>query len=487
MTTAPSSTGIADDEHAARPASGRLGTRAKLVLFVLCASQFIISLDFSILNVALPVLGRDLDMSQAGLQWAVTAFALPSGGFLLLFGRVADLLGRRTFFLAGIAVFTAASVPATLAGTSGLFLAARALQGIGAAAVIPTGMSLLTTIFPEGPQRNRALAVNGTVLSLGFTIGMLLGGAMTSGLGWRSTMALLAVAGVVLVVSAPFLLPESRSTQRPRIDVPGAVTVTGGLLAIIYAMSTAADQGFGRADVVVAMAVGLLLLAAFVVVESRARQPLVSLRLLRRPTVAFGNLAGVTTFSMMSSVIFLLTLYFQDVLGLSALRTGLVFGVQGVVLAATGMLSSRVVARIGARATLVGGLAVQGAFTAVLLLTGARQGLWPAVAALCVASVGHMSVVVSYGINATSGLSDDEQGLAGGLITSSQQLGITIGIPVLSAVLAGRVNALRDAGRDTESAMLGGLHLGFGLDAALVLAAALLVGFGLFGVRRRQA
>lgn len=202
--------------------------RTKLILLLLCAAQFIIALDFSILNVALPVLGGDLGMGQADLQWAVTAFALPSGGFLLLSGRIADLFGRRRLFLIGLALFTAASVLAALAWSPAAFLAGRALQGLGAAVIVPTGMSLLTTTFTEGPQRERALGVSGTVLSLGFTIGMVLGGVLTDALGWRSTMGLLSVAGVAVLAIAPLVLTESRHPRRPRLDLPGAVTVTGG-------------------------------------------------------------------------------------------------------------------------------------------------------------------------------------------------------------------------------------------------------------------
>lgn len=249
----------------------RLSGRARLVLFVLCAAQFMVALDFSVLNVALPVLGADLGLSTSGLQWAVTAFALPSGGFLLLFGRIADLYGRRRLFLAGLTLFGASSLLATLAWDPASFLAGRALQGLGAAVIVPTGMSLLTTTFPEGPLRDRALGISGTLLSLGFTVGMVAGGVLTDTLGWRSTMGLLTVASVVVLVLAPKVLEESRTPDRPRLDVPGAVAVTGGLLALIYALTTAAEHGFGRADVLVALVLGVGLLAAFVVVESVRR------------------------------------------------------------------------------------------------------------------------------------------------------------------------------------------------------------------------
>ncbi|GAA0383618.1 MFS transporter [Streptomyces luteireticuli] len=460
-------------------ADAGMTTRAKLTLLVLCAAQFIVALDFSILNVALPVLGDDLGMGQADLQWAVTAFALPSGGFLLLSGRLGDLHGRRRLFLAGLALFTVASVLATLAWNPAVFLAGRALQGLGAAAVVPAGMALLTTTFPEGPQRERALGISSTLLSLGFTVGMLLGGVMTDGLGWRSTMGLLSVAGVGVLLVAPGLLAESRNPDRPRLDLPGAATVTGGLLALIYALSTAAQRGFGGADVLVTLIAGPVLLVAFVLVESRAAEPLVSLPMLRRRTVAFGNLAGLVTFSMMSTVVFLLTLYLQEVLGLSAFRTGLIFGVEGVFAVAAGMTASRVIARFGTRTTLVGGLLVQAVFTALLLLVGGTSGAWLALVGTSLAVVGHLWAIVAYGVTATSGVPNSEQGLATGLVTSSQQIGLTVGIPLLSAVASARTAALSSDGAGFGAATLGGIKLGLGVDAAVVAAVAVLVAVGL--------
>ncbi|WP_437060172.1 MFS transporter [Streptomyces sp. enrichment culture] len=455
------------------PDSTRLSTRDKLVLFVLCAAQFMVALDFSVLNVALPVLGADLGMSPSALQWAVTAFALPSGGFLLLFGRVGDLYGRRKLFLSGLALFAAASVLATFAWDPASFLAGRALQGLGAAAIVPTGMSLLTTTFAEGPARDRALGISGTLMSLGFTVGMVAGGVLTDVLGWRSTMGLLALFALIVLPLAPALLPESRTPDRPRLDVPGAVTVTGGLLAVIYALSTAADHGFGRVDVLVGLAAGLALLTVFVVVESRSDAPLVSLPMLRRRTVAWGNLGGLVTFSMMSTVVFVLTLYLQEVLSLSAFKTGLVFGVQGVLSVVAGSFTPRVVARLGARRTLVVSLAGQGALVAALLGLGTGGwSVWLATAAVSLASMFHLGAIISYGLTVTSGVPDAEQGLATGLVTSTQQIGITVGIPLLG-VLATAADDL-----------LAGVHTVIALDAGIVLVAAVLVAVGL---RRRAS
>ncbi|MHB9753869.1 MFS transporter [Streptomyces sp. BYX5S] len=455
------------------PAAPRMSGRDKLVLFVLCAAQFMVALDFSVLNVALPVLGPDLGMTPSALQWAVTAFALPSGGFLLLFGRVGDLFGRRRMFLGGLTLFAAASLLATFAWDPASFLAGRALQGVGAAAVVPTGMALLTTTFPEGPLRARALGVFGTLLSLGFTTGMVLGGVLTESFGWRSTMGLLTVFALIVLPLAPRLLPESRTPGRPRLDVPGAITVTGGLLSLIYALSTAAEHGFGGIDVIVTLVAGPALLAAFVVIESRTAAPLLSLPLLRRSTVAWGNLGGLVTFSMMTTVVFVLTLYLQEVLHLSALATGLAFGLQGAVAAVTGSLVPRLISRIGAHRTLVASLAWQGAFTVPLVLLGTDGAwVWLAVIANVVIVIGHMGTIIAYGATATAGVADTEQGLATGLVTSSQQLGLTVGIPLIGVLAT------------TAPNLLTGARTAFALDAAIVLVAAVLVAIGLRTGRR---
>ncbi|MER6313904.1 MFS transporter [Streptomyces sp. NPDC001581] len=461
--THPTTTG----PRPATPDDTRLSGRARLVLFVLCAAQFMVALDFSVLNVALPVLGADLGLDRSALQWAVTAFALPSGGFLLLFGRIADLYGRKKLFLTGLALFGAASVLATLAWDPASFLTGRALQGLGAAVIVPTGMSLLTTTFPEGPLRDKALGISGTLLSLGFTVGMVLGGVMTDTLGWRSTMGLLAVASVVVLVLAPGLLPESRTAERPRLDVPGAVTVTGGLLALIYALTTAAQRGFGEPDVWGTLVAGLALLAAFVAVESKSPSPLVSLPMLKRRTIAWGNIGGLVTFSMMSTVVFVLTLYLQETLELSSFRTGLVFGVQGIASVVAGSYASKVIGRFGARRTLVGSLLGQGLLGVALLGVGTGSGALLATAAVSLASMCHLGAIVSYGVVVTSGVPDEEQGLATGLVTTTQQVGITIGIPLLGVLAT------------TGASLFDGVRTVLAVDAAIVIAAALLVGLGL--------
>lgn len=464
-------------------AASRFTRREKLILVVLCAAQFMAAMDFSVLNVALPAIGRDLELTQTGLQWTVTAFALPTGSLLLLMGRIGDQAGRRRVFLGGIGLFTGASVLAALAPNAAVLLAGRALQGLGAAALIPTGMALITTTFAEGPKRTKALSINGSLLALGFTVGMVAGGVLTDTAGWRSTMGLLAVGGAAVLVAAPGLLPAGGGGGRGDLDLPGALTVTGGLVGVVYACSTAAEDGFGRPDVVVALVGGLVLLAAFLRVESRCAAPLLPLWLLRRPTVAFGNLGGLVTVATMTAVVFLLTLYLQDVLGVSALGAGLIFGVQGLASVGGGALAPRLTARLGAPRTLALGLAGQGVLLAALLGTGTGSGLTLVVVALSLASALHLIAMVTYGVTATSGLSDEEQGRATSLVTSAMQLGMALGIPVFSAVAVTRTGALERSGTTGDAALLGGVHLGLGLAAAVTVACAAVVAAALRGRR----
>jgi len=456
-----------------------LSARAKLVLFLLCAANFMVAVDFSILNIAVPSIGKDLHITDANLQWIATAFALPSGGLLLLSGRVGDLIGRKKVFITGTVLFTAASVIATVAWIPAVLLAGRALQGIGAAMIVPTGMALLTTSFPVGPQRERALGINGTLMTVGFTAGMVLGGALTQALSWRSTMVLNTVMGAVVLLGAPRLLTESRNPHASRLDIPGAATVTTALLALIYSLSTAAQVGFGRADVVIGLVAGVALLVGFGIIESRAAEPLVSLRILRRRNVAIGNLGGLVTFACMSAVVFLGTLFLQQINGMSPTLTGLVFAVMGIAAAFGGMVAPRLIGRFGARATLVGGLLFQGVLILPLALIATGNATLLLVTFGAVAAFGHLAAIVSYGVTATSGLGDTEQGLATGLVTTSQQVGLTLGIPLLSAVASARSDSLKSAGHAAKDALAGGIRLSLGADGVVVLVVAALVWFGL--------
>ncbi|WP_086777892.1 MFS transporter, partial [Streptomyces griseus] len=313
-------------------------SRQKLVLALLLGSQFMIAVDFSILNVALPVVGEGLGFSLAHLQWIATSFALAAAGFTLLFGRVADLVGRKNLFIGGMAVLGLSSALGGLAGSPEVLLTARVLQGLATAAVTPAGLALLTTAFKEGPLRERALGLNGALMSAGFTAGAILGGLLTDLLSWRWAFFINVPVAALVLALAPSVITDSRPERRPRLDVPGAVTVTGGLLLLVLGLTRAGETGWTAPATLAALAAGAVLLAAFVRIEQRAAAPLVPTHILGRRSVVWGNTAGLIAFATETSLVFLLTLYLQEVLGYSALATGLAFGVLGIGTVVGGLL-----------------------------------------------------------------------------------------------------------------------------------------------------
>ncbi|WP_225994097.1 MFS transporter [Actinomadura rudentiformis] len=420
---------------------------------------FMLSVDFSILNVALPEVGAGVGLEDTGLAWIASAYALPAAGFTLVFGRMADLFGRRRLFLSGMVVLTGASLLGGLASNPEMLLTARALQGLATAMTIPAGLSLLTTTFAEGALRERVLGLNGALLSGGFTIGALIGGALVGLLSWRAAFFINVPVAVAILVLTPALISESRTPDRIRLDLPGAVTVTGGLLAATYAIIETN---------LISAVVGVLLLAAFWVIELRSPAPLAPLRILKRPTVKWGNYAGLVIFTMEPAMIFLTTLYLQRTLDLSPLTTGLILGLPGLASVAAGIIAGRLIGSLGGRTVLVTGLAVQGLATLPLVFLGTgRISLAILIPALFVGFFGHVTAIVAFTVTGTSGLPDEEQGLATGLTSMTQQVAITIGIPILSAVAA------------TQSAELTGLHLALTVNVAVTLASALLIWLGL--------
>ncbi|GHF69545.1 MFS transporter [Streptomyces mashuensis] len=461
--TAPAATATAPPA----PVEERMGARRWCILAVLCTAQFMAALDFSIVSVALPTIGEDLGFELSSLQWVITAFALPSGGFLLLFSRAGDLYGRRKWFLVGLVLFTVTSLAGGLAQEPTLLLVARVGQGLATAMIVPTGMALLTTSFPEGPLRNKALGINGALLSLGFTVGVILGGVITQSLNWRWTMFINVPVGILSVVLTLLLVAESRNAEKGSLDIPGAVTVSGGLLAVIYGVTSADRDGWGDPVVLGSLAAGVLLLVAFVAVESRSASPLIPLRVLTRRTVGWGNFAGLVTFSMITSVVFLMTMHMHQVMAYNPLQIGLCFAALGGAMIVAGPLVPRLVRRWGPGATLATGLAVQAAGTLLLLLLGTHGGLTMLLVGTGVAGWGHMMAVVSYTIAGTSGLPDTLQGAASGLATTAQLVGLTIGTPVIGAVATGRIASL-EGSAGVREATVSGVHLGLVVIAAVV-------------------
>lgn len=315
--------------QAVTQAPARMNGRQRLALIVLLAASFTLAVDFSILNVALPAIGADVGFSLENLQWIATAFALCAAGLTLLFGRVADIAGRRRMFIIGMALLGAASLAGGLAADPALLLIARVGQGIATAIVVPAALSLLLASFPEGPLRDKALGLNGSLMAAGFTTGAILGGLLTDLLSWRWAFFINVPVAVAVFIIAPIVLGESKPTTKLKLDVPGAITVTLGLLALVFGLTNAAEHSWTDPLTLGSLAAAVVLFVAFVAVERKAPSPLVPLEILKRSTVAWGNIAGILAFVTETSLVFLLTLYLQQVLGYTPLGPGLAFAVLG--------------------------------------------------------------------------------------------------------------------------------------------------------------
>lgn len=433
--------------------------RQWLVVLLLLGTGFMLSVDFSILNVAMPEVGEAVGLPFSQLAWIATAYALPAAGFTLLFGRIADLFGRRRMFFIGIGLLAIASVIGGLATSPEVLLAARALQGLATAIATPASLALLITTFSDERQRARVLGLNGALLSGGFTVGALVGGALVSALSWRWAFFINVPVAVLILAVAPLVLRASSAPVGVRLDLPGATTVTLGLLALVYGVTSANPY---------MLVGGLVLLALFFIIELRSKAPLVAVSILARPTVKWGNLSALIVFSMEPALIFLVTLYLQDALHLSPFDTGLIFGVPGLASIVAGLIAGRIIARRGVRNVLAIGLLVQAGFTAPLLLLGPDPvWLWVLVPALFIGFFGHVTAIVASMVTATSGVADGEQGLATGLLSMTQQVGITIGIPIFGAIAA------------TQAGLIAGLHLALAVNVAVTVLAVVLIWNGL--------
>ena len=460
------------DEHPTPPVDAPLDTRQRLTLTVLLTASFTLAVDFSILNVALPAIGSDVGFTLENLQWVATSFALCAAGFTLLFGRVADLFGRRRLFLLGMVVLGASSLIGGLATTPSVLIAARVAQGIATAMVTPAALALLTTAFPVGPRRARALGLNGALMAAGFTTGAILGGVLTDLLSWRWAFYINVAVAVFVLAIAPAVLTESRPARRPRLDVPGAVCVTTGLLAIVYGLTVAGEESWQEPTALLSLLAGAALLVLFWAVEKRVREPLVPFSVLTRRTVGWGNFVGLMAFATETSLVFLLTLYLQEVLGYSPFAAGLAFAVLGAGTVTGGLLAPKVIAARGNRQAIVGALVVQAAATGSMVFLGTSSGYIALILVVTfIGGVANLVAIVGFMVTVTTGVPDREQGLATGLATMSQQVGIAMGIPIMSAIATATVHA---GGPTAPTGILTGLTVAIGANAALCLGTALL-------------
>jgi len=449
-------------------------------LALVCVAFFMTILDVSIVNVALPSIGRSLHASNESLQWVITAYAITFGGFLLLGGRAADLLGRRRMFIIGLTFFSAASLACGFASSLGVLVAARAVQGLGAAVISPATLSIITTTFDEGAERNKALGIWGAMGGSGAAAGVLFGGILTKYLGWEWIFFVNAPVGALVLALTPRFVRESRIEGVRRFDVAGAVTVTGGLALLVYAISKAPDYGWGSARTIGELIGSVALLVAFLVIEIRTPEPLMPLRIFRIRTLAGSNIVALLLGAVVFSNFFLLTLYVQQVLGYSALKTGITFlATAGTVVVVAG-ISQMLVTRVGPRPVMVAGMAlITGGmlwYTQIPVHGSYASDLLPG---YLMVGVGMAFAFIPVSIAALAGVEAREAGLASGLLNTSQQIGGAIGVAVAATVATTHASTLLKSGHSAPQALTSGFALGFwviaGVAAAGTLAALTLV------------
>ena len=458
--------------------------RKWLGLALLCAVQFMVVLDIAIVNVALPSIQTDLGFSQENLQWVISAYALFFGGFLLLGGRAADLLGRRRLFLAGIVVFTGASLVSGLAWNEEALIGARALQGLGAAIISPAALSILMTMFAEGKERNTALGAWGAVGAFGAVAGVLLGGIFTDLLSWEWIFYVNVPVGIAALAITPLLIVESRDETAESFDIPGAVLVTSSLVALVYAITQANDYGWASLETIGLFAASAVLMAAFLAWESRVKDPLMPFSIFRLRTLVGANVAGLILGTAMFGMFLMLTLYMQQVLGYSPLRTGVAYLAVAGTAIFWSALAAQLVTRIGVKPVLVIGMAaLTGGLVYFTQVSVGGSYLGDLLPGFLLIGVGLGFSFVPISIAALAGVQEAEAGLASGLINTSQQIGGALGIAALSAIATSTTSDEVANGTTLSLALTDGFQGAFVAGAAVALVGVLVA---LFVVSRRD-
>jgi EmrB/QacA subfamily drug resistance transporter len=471
------------DVAVSRPAARHQGVNPWLVLVLVCMAQFMVILDATIVNVALPSIQRDLEMSDADLQWIVNAYTLMFGGFLLLGGRAGDLAGRKKIFLAGLVVFTVASLLNGLAPSSEVLILFRGLQGLGAALIAPAALSIITATFSEGAERTKAMGVWAAIAVGGGAVGLVLGGILVEAFSWPWIFFVNVPVGIAVFVAALRYVPESRDEHAHKsFDLAGAVTVTGGLIALVYGIVKAQDKGWTSLHTGGFFMLAIVLLGAFLVIESRSAEPLVRLSIFRVRTIRAANVVMFLVAAGLFSMFFFNTLYLQRVLGYSPLQAGLAFlpFTAGIIIGAG--LSQRFVPKLGAREVPLIGMAL--AIVGLLLFVRLEPGgsyVADFLPGVILASIGMGLTFVPVTLIATSGIPTDDAGLASGLYNTSQQVGGALGLAVLSTFAVSRTDdTLSGLGRvpgpaDQAQALVDGFHVAYLGSAILIAAAAVLL------------
>jgi EmrB/QacA subfamily drug resistance transporter len=448
-------------------------------LAVLVAAQFMVVLDVAIVNVALPTIKTDLHFSQESLQWVITAYSILFGGVLLLGGRAADLLGRRRMFMAGLTLFTASSLLDGLAWSESSLIAFRSLQGLGAALLAPAALSILTTTFEEGRERNVALGIWGAVSGSGAAAGVLLGGALTSALNWSWIFFVNVPVGAAVLALSPVLLRESRAKLDHRhFDTSGAFSITGGLMLLVYALTRASQHGWATASTAGLLAASAALVLAFVVIELRSPAPILPLRIFRLRTLSGSNVTSLLSGAAIFSQFFLLTLYMQQVLHYSALQTGAAYLTFTLAIIVMAGVAQNLVTRTGIRRPLPVGMAM--ATVGLLLYTQLPvhgHYFWNIFPAFLIGGIGMAFVFIPMSIGALAGVAPHEAGVASGLLNTTQQIGGAIGVAIATTIATTYTSHFANAhhvGSLSPAALTHGFHVAFYALAGIGLAAAII-------------
>jgi EmrB/QacA subfamily drug resistance transporter len=453
-------------------AVARAATNRWLVLVLVCIAQFMVILDATIVNVALPSIQHGLHFTQSSLQWIVNAYTLVFGGFLLLGGRASDLIGRQRLFVAGVIIFTLASLVNGFATSSGMLIGGRALQGLGAALVSPAALSIVTTTFAQGEERTKALGVWSAIAAGGGAVGLVLGGLLTETLSWRWVFFINLPIGIAAALLSLRFIPNSRAEKQPETaDVAGAVTVTGGLLVLVYAIVKAQAYGWASGKTIGLAALAVALLVAFVVIELRSKAPLIRLGLLRLRSLSASNIAMLFVAGGLFAMFYFASIYLQEIRGYGPLRAGFAFlpFTVGIVIGA--VLSQQLIRRIGVRGVstigMIGGAAGLLYFTQLTTHSTYFANVFPSIAVM---SIGMGMTFVPLTLLATANVDDDDAGLASGLFNTSQQVGGALGLAVLSTLATSRTTHLTAGGADHAGALTRGFHVAFAVGAAMILA-----------------
>ena len=440
---------------------------------LLAVAFFMTTIDLTIVNTSLPTIGSKLHFAETSLMWVVTAYGIAYGGFLLLGGRAADLLGRRRIMMGGLGLFTAASLGCAVAGSEALLIAMRAVQGLGAAMLIPASLSSVRNLFAEGAERNKALGIWGALGAGGASVGIILGGLLTRYVGWRYVFFINVPVGATVLLLAPRLVPESRlESARRRFDALGAITVTAGLVSLVYGISQAPHYGWGAARTIGVLAGALVLLAAFLRIESRVEAPLMPLRTFRNRTLAGANAAGFLLGASFYAFIFVCTLYMQQVLGYSPLKGGLTWLVSTLASMAFAGVSQLIVTRRSPKGVMAFGMGVIGIGIIWATRMPADGHFWADLfGPLLVVGIGTAFAFIPISIGALTGVGEHEAGLASGLIYTSQELGGAIGIAIASTVAATHSATLLHVGSSASTALTGGFDQAYWVLGGIALLA----------------